>query len=81
MTSSLMTEPDYVIRCSGQATGWTNEEVDFNTPAETASGVHPGCRWLFPQGDRSVKLMIYLCLGPKLRIPSYCGTSFSADPT
>jgi len=44
MTTKVMTEPDYLIRCRGQATGWTNEEVDFSTAVETDSDAHPRCR-------------------------------------
>lgn len=65
MTSMLMTEPDYLIRCRSQATGWTNEEVDLSTTAGTDSGAHPGCWWLFPQGVRGVKLT-HFCLVPKM---------------
>ena len=59
-----MTEPGYLIHCRDHAAGWTKEEVDFSTAAETDSGVHPGCRWLFPQGGRGVKLMTHFCLVP-----------------
>lgn len=68
MTSKVITEPVYLVRCRDQATGWTNQEVDFSTTAETDSGVHPGCRWLFPQGGRSVKLMTHFCLVPWVKI-------------
>jgi len=62
MTYKPMTEPDYFIRCRGRATGWANEEVDFSTTAETDSGAHPGCKWLFPEGVGGVKLMTHFCL-------------------